>query len=39
VLDLPAGLTPQAMLAIGYRARDPRRRPRLPLAEMIVLYD
>ena len=38
-LDLPAGLTPHAMLAIGYRAREPRRRPRLPLAEMIVLYD
>ena len=38
-LDLPAGLTPHAMLAIGYRARDPRRRPRRPLAEMVVLYD
>ena len=38
-LDLPVGLTPHAILAIGYRARDPRRRPRRPLAEMVVLYD
>ncbi len=38
-LDLPPGLTPHAMIPIGYRARDPKRRPRLPLPDLISLWD
>ena len=39
VLGLPEELAPHALLAIGHRARDPRRRPRVPLADLVVLYD
>ncbi len=39
VLGLPAAATPHALLAIGYRERDPRRRPRLPLDDLVVLWD
>jgi coenzyme F420-0:L-glutamate ligase / coenzyme F420-1:gamma-L-glutamate ligase len=38
-LDLPEGVVPHAMLTIGYRAREPRRRPRLPLHEIVILDD
>jgi nitroreductase len=36
-LELAPELTPHALIAIGYRAREPRRRPRIPFAELIVL--
>ena len=36
-LGLPAGLAPHALIAVGYRGREPRRRPRMPLADLIVL--
>ena len=39
VLGLAPGLIPHALIAVGYRGREPRRRPRLPLAELIALYD
>jgi F420 biosynthesis protein FbiB-like protein len=39
VLELPEELTPHAILTVGYRARDPRRRPRLPLDQIVALYD
>ena len=38
-LQLSPDLTPHALIAVGYRGREPRRRPRLPLADLIALYD
>jgi coenzyme F420-0:L-glutamate ligase/coenzyme F420-1:gamma-L-glutamate ligase len=35
-LGLDAALTPHALIAVGYAAADPVRRPRLPLEELIV---
>lgn len=35
-LDLPVSLIPQALLPVGYAAKDPVRRPRRPLDELIV---
>jgi F420 biosynthesis protein FbiB-like protein len=35
-LGLDAALTPHAMIAVGYAAADPVRRPRLPLDDLIV---
>jgi coenzyme F420-0:L-glutamate ligase/coenzyme F420-1:gamma-L-glutamate ligase len=35
-LGLHASLIPQALLAVGYAAKDPVRRPRLPLDRLIV---
>jgi PPOX class probable F420-dependent enzyme len=37
-LDLDPALIPHALLTFGYAARDPVRRPRKPLAELIVKY-
>lgn len=39
VLGLAPTLTPHALIPIGYRGREPRRRPRLPLPEIISLWD
>lgn len=39
VLGLAPELEPQALIAVGYRGREPRRRPRLPLQDLIVLDD
>ena len=36
VLGLDEALIPHAMIAVGYAASDPVRRPRLPLDELIV---
>jgi F420 biosynthesis protein FbiB-like protein len=36
-LDMPAGWQPQALLLLGYAAREPVLRPRKPLRE-VVLY-
>ncbi|HET6262922.1 MAG TPA: nitroreductase family protein, partial [Chloroflexia bacterium] len=38
-LDLPATLTPHAMIQMGYGAKDPPRRPHRPVSELIVRYD
>ena len=38
-LDLPAALVPHALLPLGYAAKDPKRRPRLPLDELIVRWE
>jgi F420 biosynthesis protein FbiB-like protein len=38
-LGLAPELTPHAMIAVGYRAREPRRRPRIPYRDLIVLDD
>ena len=35
-LGLDASLTPHALIAVGYAASDPVRRPRLPLDQLIV---
>lgn len=38
-LDLAETLHPQALITVGYAAKDPVRRPRQPLNELVVLYD
>ena len=35
-LDLDPALVPHALIAVGYAAKDPVRRPRLPLGDLIV---
>lgn len=35
-LDLEITLIPQALITVGYVARDPKRRPRRPLSELVV---
>lgn len=35
-LGLASALTPHALIAVGYAAADPARRPRLPLDDLIV---
>ena len=38
-LDLPPALVPHALLPLGYAAKDPKRRPRMPLDELVVLWE
>jgi PPOX class probable F420-dependent enzyme len=38
-LDLPLALAPHALLPLGYAAKDPKRRPRLPLDDLIVRWE
>ena len=38
-LDLPPTLHPHALLTLGYAAQEPKRRERLPLADLIVRYE
>lgn len=38
-LGLSTDLTPHALITIGYAAADPQRRPRRPLAQMIVHWE
>lgn len=38
-LDLDAALIPHALIPIGYAAKDPTRRERLPLDRLIVSWD
>lgn len=38
-LGLDPALTPHALITLGYAAADPRRRPRMPLDQLVVLYD
>ena len=37
-LDLDPALIPHALITLGYAAADPQRRPRKPLAELVI-YD
>jgi coenzyme F420-0:L-glutamate ligase / coenzyme F420-1:gamma-L-glutamate ligase len=38
-LNLDKRLIPQALISVGYAAADPKRRERLPLDDLIVLFD
>lgn len=38
-LGLATGLTPHALITLGYAAADPVRRPRRPLGELIVYFE
>ena len=38
-LELHPALTPHALITLGYAAADPVRRPRRPLAELVVRFD
>lgn len=38
-LDLDPSLLPHALIPVGYAARDPKRRPRRPLADLIVKFE
>ncbi|MDQ2785384.1 MAG: nitroreductase family protein [Chloroflexota bacterium] len=38
-LNLSSALVPHALLPLGYAAKDPRRRPRLPLEDLIVRWE
>jgi PPOX class probable F420-dependent enzyme len=37
-LDLPPALIPHALLPLGYAAKEPKRRPRLPLDDLVVMW-
>ena len=36
---LAPALVPHALLPLGYAAKDPKRRPRIPLDELIVRWE
>jgi coenzyme F420-0:L-glutamate ligase / coenzyme F420-1:gamma-L-glutamate ligase len=38
-LDLDAALIPHALIAVGYAAQEPKRRPHRPADELVVLFD
>jgi coenzyme F420-0:L-glutamate ligase/coenzyme F420-1:gamma-L-glutamate ligase len=38
-LDLAPSLIPHALIPVGYAARDPKRRPRRPLDEVVVRWE
>ena len=38
-LDLDASLIPHALIPVGYKAAEPRRRPHRPASELIVRFD
>jgi F420 biosynthesis protein FbiB-like protein len=38
-LDLAPTLIPHALIPVGYAARDPKRRPRRPLDELVARFD
>ena len=38
-LGLDKGLIPHAMLPVGYAAKEPVRRPRLPIEELITSWE
>ncbi len=38
-LALPSALVPHALLPLGYAAKDPKRRPRLPLDDLVVRWE
>jgi len=38
-LDLSAALVPHALLPLGYAAKDPKRRPRMSLDDLVVRWE
>ncbi|MGH2485760.1 MAG: TIGR03668 family PPOX class F420-dependent oxidoreductase [Ktedonobacterales bacterium] len=38
-LDLDDALIPHALIPVGYLAREPKRRPRRPLTELVARFD
>jgi nitroreductase len=38
-LSLDASLIPHALIPVGYKAAEPRRRPHRPASELIVRFD
>ncbi len=38
-LALPPALVPHALLPLGYAAKDPQRRPRMPLEDLVVRWE
>lgn len=38
-LGLAPGLSPQAIITVGYAAQDPQRRGRFPVSALIARYD
>jgi len=38
-LDLPTALVPHALLPLGYAAKDPKRRPRMSLDDLVVRWE
>ncbi len=38
-LDLPDDLHPHALLTLGYAAKEPKRRPRLPIETLVVRWE
>ncbi|MEI7768568.1 MAG: nitroreductase family protein [Chloroflexales bacterium] len=38
-LDLAPSMHPHALIPVGYAAKDPLRRPRRPLGELVVRWD
>lgn len=38
-LDLDAAFIPHALIPLGYAAKDPLRRPRRPLSELVIYHD
>jgi coenzyme F420-0:L-glutamate ligase/coenzyme F420-1:gamma-L-glutamate ligase len=38
-LELDAGLIPHALIPVGYKAAEPRRRPHRPPSDLIVRFD
>lgn len=38
-LDLPAALVPHALMPLGYAAKDPKRRPRMSLDDLVVRWE
>jgi PPOX class probable F420-dependent enzyme len=38
-LGLPAGATPHALVTVGYKGKEPRRRPHRPAEELTLLWD
>jgi hypothetical protein len=38
-LDLLPGVVPHALIALGYKGKDPQRRPHRPAEELTLLWD
>jgi coenzyme F420-0:L-glutamate ligase / coenzyme F420-1:gamma-L-glutamate ligase len=38
-LGLPEGVVPHALITVGYKGRDPQRRPHRPAEELTLLWD
>ncbi len=38
-LSLDESLIPHALLTVGYKAREPKRRPHLPVSDLLIRFD